>query len=302
MTDALQAAKSQAFGGSSVRRAAFEQATLASEAAEIVLTHARAEARVPAAVLLRQALVWAVRSASPETPRTPTEAWAVVESIPEATGLAALTDPERSALRRAFVEVDPFDVSGPTLEADLAALRCGIQAILNPSRQELRAVARIRMVRRLRWALLALIPLGIAAAIVTWRTVAAQRDNLAFHKPTSASSHQPSHPTTNGVVDGKTYGIGFHTAHEPRPWLLIDLQAVKRIRQVTAYNSDHCCFERAVPLVIEVSTDGKKYHQVARRDQPFGVWQADLVPTDARYVKLYSDKATFLHLSEVEVR
>jgi hypothetical protein len=301
MRDQLEAAEQQAFGADPARQTAFRRAVAARDAAEVVA----GESRVAACVLLKDSLLWATRAASLQTPASAGEAWASLESNPEATGLSQLPEACCKTAHRAFVDTAPLDTwekSRDEAEADLAALRRVVDVVLKRSSRELRAVAHLRMIRRLRWALVALIPVVIAAGIVTLRIVAAQRANLAFHKPTASSSTHGKHKTTNGVVDGELYGIGFHTAHELRPWLRIDLQGVKRIRQITVYNSDHCCYERAVPLVIEVSTDGKEYTQVARRERPFGVWEADIDPIDARYVKLYADKNTFLHLSEVEVR
>jgi hypothetical protein len=294
MSDRLAAAEQQLLGGSPSRQAAFRRATAALEAAEVVLVRDQ-EDTASACVLLRDALWWAVvatgKDLDPQA--SATDAWAALAT----EELSPLSEAECEATRRAFVERDREQARD-----ELAALRWGVDAVLAAPHREARVLARLRMTRRVRWALVALIPVLIAASIVAWRFAAARRDNLALHRPTTTSGQGGAIATSDGVVDGKTFGIGFETARESRPWLRIDLRETKRIHQITVYNADHCCFERAVPLVIEVSTDGEKYRQVARRDRPFGVWQVDIDPVDARYVKLTVDKTTIFHLSEVEVR
>jgi hypothetical protein len=60
--------------------------------------------------------------------------------------------------------------------------------------------------------------------------------------------------------------------------------------------------ERAVPLILEVSNDGKSYRKVAERTRPFSTWNAKFESTDARYVRLRSPRKTMLHLERVSVR
>ena len=58
---------------------------------------------------------------------------------------------------------------------------------------------------------------------------------------------------------------------------------------------------RALPLYVEVSTDGKQYHRVARRERPFTVWRVSFPTVSARYVRLRVQRKSYLHLNEVEV-
>jgi hypothetical protein len=311
MRDELAAAERAAFGGSAARREAFGQATAARDAAEVLMAHAP-KAAEQACQLLKEGLLAATRAALPEPAASPAEAWAALSSQPGGGGLDALTTSEREALARAFVgtKVDsaaadsaaPDSAAADSAETRVTVLRCGLDAVLAASSAELRAAAQLRMTRRLRWAVAVLLPLAIAAGGVWLQQLSWRRSNLALHRPTTSSSRLAQHPETTGAVDGKLYGIGFHTNNEDRPWLQIDLQRVHPVHQVITYNSDHCCFERAVPLVIQVSTDAKAYREVARREKPFGVWRADFAPVQARYVKLTVDRTSMLHLAEVEVR
>jgi hypothetical protein len=298
MRERLAAAQQRTFGGSAARRAAFDKATATRRAAEVLLAHSPG-ARQPACLLLREGLLLAARAVLPEPPQSPAEAWASL-SLPGG-GLDAITQSERAALGRAFLGTDD-EQSVADSEFGLAVLRLGLDAVLGSARVEVRQVARVRLVRGLRWAAAILVPLATLAAIMWLRHLSWQRSNLALHKPTTASSYYGQYSDASGAVDGKLWGIGSHTNNDDHPWLRIDLESVHKIHQVIVYASDHCCFERAVPLIIEVSTDGKVYKKVARRNHPFGEWRANFAPVDARYVKLTVDRTSMLHLSEVEVR
>jgi hypothetical protein len=67
-------------------------------------------------------------------------------------------------------------------------------------------------------------------------------------------------------------------------------------------NRDDCCLERAVPLVVEVSDDRKKWRTVARRADSFREWEGKFAPLKARYVRLRVDRHSILHLAKVSVR
>jgi len=62
-----------------------------------------------------------------------------------------------------------------------------------------------------------------------------------------------------------------------------------------------CCRERAIPLVVEVSTDQKEWRQVAVRHQLFDTWRADFPRVETRWVRLSVPRKTFLHLSRVRL-
>jgi hypothetical protein len=94
----------------------------------------------------------------------------------------------------------------------------------------------------------------------------------------------------------------FHTLEEDNPWLSIDLQSIRRVSGVEVINRSDCCSDRAVPLVVEVSIDQKRWRQVARRNADFTDWKSMFAPTPARWVRLSVRRRTFLHLQEVRVR
>jgi hypothetical protein len=51
-----------------------------------------------------------------------------------------------------------------------------------------------------------------------------------------------------------------------------------------------------------VSDDRKAYREIARRDESFAVWQPDIAPQKARFVRLRAMKRTFLHLEGVQIK
>ena len=82
---------------------------------------------------------------------------------------------------------------------------------------------------------------------------------------------------------------------------MVDLQTVKRIGRVTVVNRSDCCLERAHPLVIEVSTDGTSWKEVARRTELFRTWRATFGVQQSRYVRLRALRRTHLHFKDVRV-
>ena len=101
-------------------------------------------------------------------------------------------------------------------------------------------------------------------------------------------------------VGGENYF--FHTGQEPDPWIRFDLGKERRISAITVENRRDCCPERANPLVVAVSVDGKKWTEVARHTGAFTEWSKRFPSTKARYVKLHvPGTATILHLARVRI-
>jgi hypothetical protein len=96
--------------------------------------------------------------------------------------------------------------------------------------------------------------------------------------------------------------IFFHTREEESPWLEIDLGKIERISRVHVVNRSDESADRALPLLVEVSTDGTNFRTVAQRTAPFSQWTARFEPSDARLVRLRAARRTMLHLERVSVR
>jgi hypothetical protein len=149
--------------------------------------------------------------------------------------------------------------------------------------------------------------LAIAAAMITTACVlgviAARRGpDLAAGKPWRASSSLDQCQPEQRWCAGSRTTIFFHTREDPAPWLEIDLESVQRISRVEVRNRSDFGPERAVPLLIELSSDGVKYWPVAHRAITFTQWNATFPPRSARYVRLTVQRPSYFHLERVSVR
>ena len=93
----------------------------------------------------------------------------------------------------------------------------------------------------------------------------------------------------------------FCTQSEDRPSIEFDLHRVQSLSAVVVDNRADCCPERALPLVVQVSTDHKHWKTVATRKEEFSTWRADFSTEQARWVKLYVARHDFLHLARVRL-
>jgi len=94
----------------------------------------------------------------------------------------------------------------------------------------------------------------------------------------------------------------FHTTQENDPWVMFDLGKERRISAVEIDNRLDCCTERANPLVIDVSSDKKKWREVARHTGDFTTMRETFGSVRARYVKIHVPlPAAILHLSRVRI-
>jgi hypothetical protein len=126
--------------------------------------------------------------------------------------------------------------------------------------------------------------------------------NLALNRHVMLSSNSTDWGVDpHQVVDGDTTNLGFHTSSGADQSVTIDLGRNLRIRRVEVFNRSDCCKERAVPLRLELSTDGTTFSQVLQHTTVFDQWSAHFPPTSARFVRLKHVGDGIFHLSEIEV-
>ncbi|MBN2196417.1 MAG: discoidin domain-containing protein [Polyangiaceae bacterium] len=126
-------------------------------------------------------------------------------------------------------------------------------------------------------------------------------ENIARDKNVRLSSNSKKYGCPpRQVVDGNRNELGFHTNNDNQPWVEIDLDGEKTVHRVVVYNrASHP--ERAVPLALELATEPGKFEEVARRNEVFDVWTAEVPARKAKLVRLKLLKKGFFHLAEIEV-
>jgi hypothetical protein len=117
---------------------------------------------------------------------------------------------------------------------------------------------------------------------------------------TFAALGDPS-AVVDGVKDGR---FGFHSVEQDPAWLAIDLGGPCAIRRVKVYGRGDCCHDQSIPLALEASDDGVAYTVIAERSKPFSEEEPWIVrlrdPVRARFLRLRTERRTYLVLSEVE--
>lgn len=257
-----------------------------------------------AAELYRQAAYWAVRGLSRAhggTAETRAEVWSkleasVIERVAGTSGAAELEqlveEPNDALWRLAADE-----------QAKVALrLRKVAKALLDELQSPTRARETFLLQRLVRiGGLLALV--AVAFSSINYAMAAAEeRRDLAINKPWRTSSIYANLGCTSPVQQcSESPDFFFHTREESNAWLEIDLGVPSTFSQLRVINRRDCCFERAVPLIVEVSNTQENFHEVARRTSSFSSWLASFPPTKARYVRLRTPSRNSLHLAQVRV-
>lgn len=251
--------------------------------------------------LYRQAGYWALCGLGAPPERDGAFAAALdaapVELLRSAAGSASELSAVRSAFERSFVEDACEDEA--RLDAQVHTLRAFARALLSYVEPQA-AIDRLRVRRGVRLGsvlLLAIAALGFALG----RAPLMHGPDLARGKPWRASSTGLTCHPERSECGGANTKIFFHTDDERNPWVEIDLGDTQRIASIEVDNRRDCCSDRAVPLILEVSTDGARFREVARREEPFMTWRAAFDPVKARYVRARVARRSSLHLERVSV-
>jgi hypothetical protein len=234
-------------------------------------------------------------------PDVPAERWARLGQLPEAADVLAQLTSRQASLVREAVSTDSEEGqaakwSSQDRQLCQEGLRLVALALGDPPAVEAGRERRLLFVRYAKLGVLALCLLLPAAYALL------KRPNLALHRPVVVSSRSPQHGVDpSSVVDGKRTNLGFHTEDGREKTVTVDLGSLRRIRRVDVFNRADCCWDRAVPLALEVSIDGKSFRTVLLRIDEFALWKAEFATTEARYVRLTQTGTAAFHLSEIEV-
>jgi hypothetical protein len=93
----------------------------------------------------------------------------------------------------------------------------------------------------------------------------------------------------------------FHTAWDANPWVELDLGQPKVVSTIVVRNRTDCCLDRADPLIVEASTDGREWRQIARHDGLFTTWKPAFAPVTARTLRFRVPRTSALHFEQVNV-
>ncbi|MGE5786873.1 MAG: discoidin domain-containing protein [Myxococcales bacterium] len=233
--------------------------------------------------------------------------WTLGRKQPEIEGVFSAL-PERVRIRvdellaRGSLEVDHSALSASELIALRSTLTSVAAKLVELLEREVTLRWRIKSERAFRWTALGMVVLAVAC----WNYRADIRSmmlpNLALHKEARVSSNwRPGIYPPAGLVDGETTELGCHTDIENYPWAQIDLGQTRTIHRVVVTNRVDGDTMRAVPLMIELSSDGKSFAPYARQESDFKVWTAKGRLTKARFVRVTVQKQSMLHLNEIEV-
>lgn len=250
-----------------------------------------------AALLFAQAHA-ARRGASPAEPQA-TSRMQLAHAREE---LAALPTEQRALVEQALAA--PGEAPWATLpdaqrQLSLQGMRTIAQALGDSLDAEARPVRRIRSMRRQRIGVAGVLFLGCALGVLaklSWQP------NLARGKAVVVTSAEPRvRARPRSLVDGNRRSLGFHSQNLENQSATIDLGDAKVIHSVVVYNRVDCCQARAVPLRLELSTDGVDYTTIERRTTTFLSWKVAVPSLPARFVRLSHEGKGFFHLAEVEV-
>ncbi len=264
---------------------------------------------VPAALLLCEAAreylvaIEAARNAGPG-PDGEFDAAAVLPPLPPDPIRGAATPTSDQLVRAALASHDPLYVDRlPADDAEL--LRRALERAVSILRRgvEVRSLEHLRVSRWGRQAAAAIVVGYLALAGVRAAFVPT---DIALGKPVHSSSRKHNPPDGHELVDGVVGGgFALHTNTEDSPNAVIDLVDTYFLDRIAVYNRTDGWFDDCLPLVVEISTDGAAYHELARRTASFGTdppWTVEGRHLVVRYVRLRVDRrSSYLALSEVKV-
>jgi len=207
-------------------------------------------------------------------------------------------------VRQALVEKDFVATAEDTDQRqrqDAAVARDFVHALVQVG---LEPEARVGRLLLQRWMRILLGGLGLLTLLVGGFFAVrqlTQGPDLAAGKPWQASSQYAGCNLKEHLCSSTPVKIFFHTEEEDQPWVQFDLGARTRFSHVELVNRSDSGADRAFPVVIEASDQGKKWKELARRDTPYSTWRAEFAPTTARYVRARVLKRTWFHLERFSV-
>ena len=248
---------------------------------------------VPAIILLRDALHFALRAASD------------VLEVDERALLERIAGPrvESSKIEtvaRLLVLHEPLELDDLRFaEAEsirLAFERC-LHAVLGSV--DTRSVVAVHVLRISR-------PLALVV-LAAWLVVPYARTHWMVHdvalgKPVTSSPLRGESPSADHVTDGKTRGpFDIATISMEHAFVMVDLGTDYAIQRIRVVNRGDGWFDDILPIQLEISSDGSRFTTVARKDDHFDTWTVELGGRRARFVRLFKPDNGYIAINEIEV-
>lgn len=247
-----------------------------------------------AADLFRQAVYWTLLAQSSEVLASPEAVWAAADSalLASAAGSEAALTEVAAAVGSSFIDLAQGSPEQQRVYAE--RLRRFASRLLREAQRGQWQLEWLWLKRLLRL-LLVLLPVALGVAVLL------HKPDLAKGKPWRTSSEEYKCYPNRLECGGKTTDILFHTKTEESPWFEYDFGVALAFSSLVVRNRSDFGPERAIPLIVELSNDGKEYREVARRSEPFIVWRPSFTTERARYLRLRVPRQTMLHLEAVSV-
>jgi hypothetical protein len=126
-----------------------------------------------------------------------------------------------------------------------------------------------------------------------------QHPNYLERAALKTSSDYSGFSRDTHMCDGRHTKLLFHTNKEDHPSAEFDMGAAKTVTYIELVNRRDCCEDRALPLAVDVSADGKEWKEVFRRTEPFTELKQKVGPVYVRAVRVRALRKTWLHLERV---
>lgn len=280
-------------------RAALQALELADRAVDLPEGY-RAGPPLGVSLMLYQEAVWWALQAAHGAPRAPDSLAQACAEHAELLRATAGGEQQLARLRAQFLEPERHSFQALEEASQLAliadARRFASALVAHVGAPD----AQVARVTRQRWLRPSLAAASVACIALALALALGSRD-VAAGRTWTASSGEWGFGRTGTTDKFGNEDLLFHTHAEANPWLLVDLGAPERVRAVAVENRSTCCQERAVPLIVELSADGKSWREVARKDEVFTSWKARFRAQQARFVRLRVPRHTVLHLRRVQV-
>jgi hypothetical protein len=260
---------------------------------------------VPAAMLLREGVLqYLIAMEAARDAAAPEGAAAPLPPLPPDPARPEADPSDDVRARAAIASRDPLYFDGLSDE-DVERARWALDRAGAMLRQRIESRT-VVAVRGTRWGRFAAVVVLLVWGVVAFARARLLPKNIALGKPVHPSSLAENPPSGAELVDGETgASFGVKTREEDNPNVVIDLEGVYWIDTIKVHNRVEGWFDDCLPLVVELSRDGTKWDEIARRDRHFDAnppWVIEGGGRGARYVRLRVARPhAYLALSEVEV-